>query len=585
MKKTLTIAMAAAMMSLVSCNTKPAEADLVILYTTDVHGACLGFDIKKNAPAQTSLANVCTYVKEVREENPEKVLLFDTGDFLQGQPSIYYYNFVDTLAPHICAQTYNYMQYDALGVGNHDIEPGPAVYERLLPSQLQMPWLCANAIDQRTGQPMFQPYAVYERQGLKIAVLGMITPHIGAWLPKALWENLEFEDMTECAAKWVPIIQEKEQPDLLIGLFHAGADYMVNGNDEDTPFNENGSVPAATKVAGFDLCLLGHDHNPAEFRALNIEGDSVVFVDAGTQARKVGRADIHFTRQEDGSYQKNIRTQLVDMKGYAPDSAFLATFQSAVDTVNAFVDQPIGTLTETIRGIDGLVGPSTFIDLIHDAQLWAANAEVSLAAVLSPRDDVEAGTITMRHLFSIYKYENLLYTISMTADEIRQYLEYGYSMQFATMHSANDHMMNFLPAAEGERPELAGISFNFTSAAGIRYVVDLREEAGKRVRLISMSDGSAIDPQRMYKVAINSYQYSGGGNFIPVGLGWDKEKLASRTICNTANDVRSYIAQYIRQQGTITPHLRGDWQVLPESWIKQARERDLKILNGPSKFH
>lgn len=129
---------------------RPAETDLVVLYTTDVHGACLPFDFKRNAPAHVSLANVATYVNEVRKQMPDGVMLFDTGDFLQGQPSIYYSNYVDTTDTHIVADTYNYLGYDALGVGNHDIETGEDVYVRRLPSQFRMPWLCANAIDQRT---------------------------------------------------------------------------------------------------------------------------------------------------------------------------------------------------------------------------------------------------------------------------------------------------------------------------------------------------------------------------------------------------------------------------------------------------
>jgi 2',3'-cyclic-nucleotide 2'-phosphodiesterase/3'-nucleotidase len=574
-----------ATIALASCNTKPAEADLVVLFTTDVHGACLAHDIKNNAPAQTSLANVSTYLNQVRKENSGKVLLFDTGDFLQGQPSLYYYNFIDTVDEHVAAATYNYLQYDALGVGNHDIETGEEVYNNRFPKQLKMPWLCANAIDTRTGKPMFQPYAVFERQGVKVAVLGMITPHIGAWLPKELWSNLEFEDMVDCAKKWVPVIQEKERPDLLIGLFHAGTDYTINGNDMNTRFNENGSIPAVVKVQGFDLCLLGHDHNPQLRRVQNLAEESVYIIDAGTQARKVGRADIHLTLQEDGKYKKQIKTQLVDMKEYAPDSAYVAAFQKYVDATNNYVDDPIGKLTGNLSGMDGLVGPSAFIDLVHDAQLWATKADISLTTLLSPYEEVAAGDITMRHLFILYKYENLLYTIQMKADEVRKYLEHGYAMQYGTMKSANDHLMNFKPYKEGDRPQLAGITFNFTSAAGIKYVVDVTKEPGNRVRLISMSDGSPIDPDKLYTVAINSYQYSGGGNFIPEGLGWDSKMLKSRTLTTSNIDVRRYLEKNIREKGTITPHVRGDWSVEPKKWYEAARKRDLLLLQNKSIYH
>lgn len=569
-----------------ACNTKPAEADLVVLFTTDLHGAVLPYDIKLNAPAQFSLANVTTYIKQVRNENPDKVLLFDTGDFLQGQPSVYFSNYVDTTHQHLMAEAFDFLQYDAIGVGNHDIETGEDVYYKRLPSQFKMPWLCANAIDQRTQKPMFQPYAVFEREGLKVAVLGLITPHIHAWLPKTLWPNLEFEDMVESAKKWVPIIQEREEPDLLIGLFHAGGDYQMDGNTLDTPFNENGSVPAAIKVPGFDLCLLGHDHQRRIFNVENVAGDSVLIIDAQTAAKVVGRIDVHFSKQDNGSYKKTLTPQLVPMTDYAPDSAFCALSQPWIDRVNEYVDAPVGQLTDNLPGINGLFGPCQFIDLIHDAQLWATKADVSLAAVLSPHETVPAGPITMRHLFTLYKYENQLFTLSMTADEIRKYLEFGFANQFNTMTSANDHLLAFKLDENGKivtnnfGPVLRGITFNFTSAGGIRYIVDVSKPIGGRVQLIEMSDGSPIDNEKYYSVAINSYQYSGGGNFIPVGLGWDNETLQERTINTSPVDVRRYIAQYLKEVQTVTPHLRGDWKVIPEEWWKQGKERDMSYMNG-----
>ncbi len=572
-------------MLLASCAApKPQEADLVMLFTTDLHGACLPFDFKKNEPAKTSLANVSTYVKQQREENPDAVMLFDTGDFLQGQPSIYYYNFVDTTDMHIMPRVYNYLKYDAVGVGNHDIEPGEDVYGRRLPSQFEMPWLCANAIDQRTGKPMFQPYTVIERQGIKVAVLGMITPHIHAWLPKTLWPNLEFEDMVECAQKWVPIIQQKEQPDLLIGLFHAGYDYTVGDCDLDTKYNENGSVPAAIKVPGFDIVLCGHDHQPSMFNVANVAGDSVLILDAQTQAMKVGRAAIHF-QLVDGKYQKTIKPELIDMTQVEPDADFCATFQPTIDEVNSYVDAPLGELTAPLYGEPSLYGPSEFQDFIHEAQLWATGADISFAAVLAPRDMIPAGPITMRHLFTLYKYENQLFTLAMTGEEVKTYLEFGFANQYNQMASANDHLLAFKKDADGKYimnaygPQYVTPTFNYTCAGGIKLTVDVSKPAGERVNILSMSDGSAFDLTKTYKVAINSYQASGGGDFIPKGLGWDQEMLKERTIAAAPKDVRRYIAEYIQQLKTITPRSRDDWQVIPTDWWKKGIEIDKKFIN------
>ena len=577
---------AAMALTLMSCQQRPEQAHLVLLYTTDVHGACLHYDIRHDSPARTSLANVATYVKEQRELAPDAVMLFDTGDYLQGQPSMYYYNFVDTTSEHIIASISNYLGYDALGMGNHDIETGEAVYQNLLPKQLNMPLLCANAIDQRTGQPMFKPYMIVERQGIKVAVLGMITPNISAWLPKQLWPNLEFQDMVECAQQWVPYIQQHDNPDILVGLFHSGSDYTTNGATLDTYKNENGGIPAAIKVPGFDIVLCGHDHQVALSKVVNVEGDTIQVIDAQTQAAKVGRADIYLTLDpQTKRYNREITTSLVDMREVEPDAEFCSTFQYAVDTVNAFVNKPIGQLTATLYGEPALYGPSEFMDFIHDVQLWATDADVSFAAVLSPHDSVPAGAITMRHLFTLYKYENLLFKVRMTGAEIKRYLEFGFDNQFNEMKSSRDHLLAFRLDEQGRittnsfGPRFITPTFNYTSAAGIRYTLDVSRPRGERLTIHSMSDGTPFDLDKEYTVAINSYQASGGGDFIPVGLGWSKEETALRTILAEPKDVRRYVADYIREKGVIEPHLRGDWQIIPTDWWQQGMAYDKRFTN------
>lgn len=569
-----------------SCQTKPEQADLVLLYTTDVHGACLHYDIRHDRPARTSLANVFTYVKEQRSAYPDAVMLFDTGDYLQGQPSMYYYNYIDTLSPHIVPCIDNYIGYDAIGLGNHDIETGEAVYHDLLPKQFEMPVICANAIDERTGKPMFQPYTIVERQGIRIAVLGMITPNIAAWLPKQLWPNLEFQDMVECAQQWIPTIQKKEQPDLLVGLFHCGSDYTISGNDMDTYKNENGGIPAATKVPGFDIILCGHDHQVNLLSIVNVAGDTVQVLDAQTQAAKVGRADIHLELDAaTGRYKKQITTSLIDMTEVEPDAEFCRKFQYAVDTVNTYVRKPLGELKTTLYGEPSLYGPSEFMDFIHEVQLWSTGADISFASVLSPHDSVSAGELTMRHLFTLYKYENLLFKIRMTGAEVKKYLEFGFDRQFNVMKSANDHLLLFQHDDEGKiltndfGPRLATPTFNYTSAAGIRYTLDVSKPLGERLTIHCMSDGTPFDPEKEYTVAINSYQASGGGDFIPQGLGWSKQELDTHLISAVPKDVRLYVADYIQAKGTIEPHLRGDWQIIPTDWWKRGMETDKRFTN------
>ena len=168
-----------------------------------MHGAYFPYDFITRQPLKGSLARISTYLNEQRKQyGEENVLLMDNGDILQGQPVAYYYNFIDTTSTHVCAAMLNYLKYDVGNMGNHDIETGHAVYDRWT-SQCRFPMLGANIIDRSTNEPYLPPYRILERDGVRIAVLGMITPAIPSWLPETMWSGLRFEDMETCARHWV----------------------------------------------------------------------------------------------------------------------------------------------------------------------------------------------------------------------------------------------------------------------------------------------------------------------------------------------------------------------------------------------
>lgn len=109
--------------------------------------------------------------------------MVDNGDILQGQPTAYYYNFIDTVSTHVVAEIQNFMGYAVGNMGNHDVETGHAVYDRWI-KQCKFPVLGANIVDNATGKPYLKPYEIINRDGVKIAILGMITPAIPSWLPE-----------------------------------------------------------------------------------------------------------------------------------------------------------------------------------------------------------------------------------------------------------------------------------------------------------------------------------------------------------------------------------------------------------------
>lgn len=568
---------------LISCHSKPEKAKLTIYCTSDVHGSIFDYNLKRNRPSKNSLANVAAVVQGERENRPEEVILLDNGDILQGQPSNYYYNVIDTAETNIAAQVMNYLRYDAGSVGNHDIEAGHPVYDKVK-RELRHPWLSANSINTATGEPYFQPYAIIRRNGLKIAVLGMTTPAISKWLPKHLWEGIEFRDMIETARYWVPLIQAKEQPDVLIGLFHSGFDYEYGGENATTPGNENASMLVAQQVDGFDLIIMGHDHLGKLEEITNDAGNKVTVIDPYSHAAFLGKIDIDLTRRGK-RYDKDIHAQMIKLADEPKDSAYIRQFTPALEKVKSYIDTPIGTFSEVLSGRDGIFGPSAFTDFIHNVQLAITGADVSFSTVLQLDARIDKGEVTIRDMFNLYSYENGLYVMNFTGEEIDRYLEYAYGFQYNTMRSARDHLLNFRKDEKGNPVKNSKGSytlphpfFDFSCAAGIRYTVDVRKAPGERVEILSLSDGTPFDPEKMYKVAINSYRSNGGGGHLPQGLGWSKEEMEKRIVEIKPKDVRYYITEYIRDKKTLDPQCRNDWKVIPENWFKQGKEKGYKLI-------
>ena len=195
MKKNLLSAFLLPLLALVSCcGPKDGTYRLQLFTTNDVHGRYFDY-LYFGSGTRQSLYAVSHYVDSVRKaDGPENVILVDAGDCLQGDNAAYYFNYIDTLAPHLYARMANYMKYDAVAVGNHDVETGHPVYDRVA-QQLDMPFMAANAIRNDNGRPYFADYTIVRKNGLKVAVLGFTNPNMKNWLSEDLWYGMHFESL------------------------------------------------------------------------------------------------------------------------------------------------------------------------------------------------------------------------------------------------------------------------------------------------------------------------------------------------------------------------------------------------------
>jgi 2',3'-cyclic-nucleotide 2'-phosphodiesterase/3'-nucleotidase len=515
-----------------------------------------------------SLAHIYTYATEQRQKEDTLFFLLDNGDFLQGQPAVYYYNFLDTLSEHISAKVMNFMGYDAGSVGNHDVEAGPSVYDRIR-KEFSFPWLAANAVWSNTGEPYFEPYTMLKAGRKKIAVLGMITPGIPQWLPKNLWPDMEFRDMVETAKLWVPRIMDREKPDLLVGLFHAGTDASYGGSTESY-LNENAVMLVAEQVPGFDLIFAGHDHRVSVQWVTNPLGDSVMIIDPGSHGRFAGEATISL-----GPKGKRISGKNISMKEYEASEPFVQAFAPEYKAISKYLDDTITWLAEDMRGLDALFGPSAMMSLIHQVQLDLSGAQLSFTAPLSLSAVLERGPLLVSDMFKLYRFENMLYTMQLSGREIDGFLEHAVGQWFSTFSKPGDHLLQFEPGNPGR---LVHPYYNFSTAAGISYSVNVSQEAGNRVQIHSLSDGSPFHEEVVYQVALNSYRGNGGGGHLTQGAGIPKEELASRMIRSTDRDLRYYLMESLAQQDTLYPVLVDNWDFLPARRIGQALRSDRLIL-------
>lgn len=582
----LSAIMAAALTLSAQAQQSSKTVTLKVIETSDVHGHFFPWDFMEGKPLKGTLTRANSYINRERQKYGDNLLLIDNGDILQGQPCVYWTNFVMPEDENLAARVINYMKYDAETVGNHDIEPGHKVYDKWI-REVRCPLLGANIVKEecKNGEANPQniytglrPYSVHVKDGVKICVIGMLTPAIPNWLNKSIWKGIEFEEMVSCARKWVKYIQEHEKPDLLFGLFHSGKDGGIVTPD----YEENATAAVAREVPGFDVIFFGHDHQVHNEWITDKEGKQVLIIDPSCWVQNVAEAEIELTIRGGKVVNKDIKGTIVNVRDEQIDEQMVAHFQKDIDAVKAYVGQKIGRFESSIYTRESFFGNSAFTDLIHNLQLQITKADISLTAPLSFNSTIKAGEVTMADMFKLYRFENLLFTLRMTGEEVRKHLEYSYDMWTNTMTSPEDHALRLNDASkeDQQRTGFQYYTFNFDSACGIDYEVDLTKPDGQKVKILHMSNGEPFDEKKWYKVAMNSYRANGGGELLTQGAGIPRDSLDARVIFHTDRDQRYFLTEEIRKMGTVNPQPNHNWKFVPEAWVKPALERDRKLLFG-----
>lgn len=555
------------------------------LYTTnDVHGhyfdaAYVGDGV------QGSLLSVSDYINDRRREfGKDNVILVDSGDFLQGDNAAYYYNYIATDKAHIYPLMAAYMGYDAVVAGNHDIEAGPEVYNRLK-HELKVPFLAANAIDRSTGKPHFTPYAILRKHGLKIVVIGLTNPCMRNWLGEDKLDDMDFYDLIagDYTQRLANKVIELEHPDILIVATHSGT-----GNG-DGSIAESQGLDLLNSLSGVDVIVCAHDHRPCAFTK---GGTSLV--NSGSHGNNVGHAVITVETKGGKVVAKTTSSEIVELDKMETNHRMTKRFSRQYAKVKEFSTREIGSLTMDLRTSDAFIGMCDYLNFVHSVCLESTGADVCFAAPLKFNGHVEKGKVIYNDLFTIYPYENQLTVIEMTGAEIIRYLEASYDAWIntvtpsagtnSTITVSPEHILKIQqlddPRTGQKGWSFVNRSYNFDSASGINYTVCVTMPAGHRVEIHSLADGSAFDPSKTYRVAMTSYRANGGGGILKkAGISDSEPRVVARE-----KEIRDLVYDYFMEHGTVTPEsvgrpeTIGRWYFTPSPLAETVLRQDMMLL-------
>jgi 5'-nucleotidase / UDP-sugar diphosphatase len=490
------LGLAAVAMLLAGCAMTPSQRaplKLTVLHTNDHHGR-----FWPNSDGEYGLAARKTLIDKVRTEVKAaggEVLLLDGGDINTGVPE----SDLQDAEPDFKGM--NLLGYDAAAIGNHEFDKPLAVLDQQI-KWSKFPLLAANIYNRTTGQRMYEPYRVFERGSYKIAVMGLTTEDTSKMVLQANVANIEFRKPADEAAKLIAELRSKA--DMVIAATHMG-----HYTDGKSGVNAPGDVELARVVKGLDLIVGGHSQNPVCMAAENKRNDAYVpgqpcapdrqngawIVQAHEWGKYVGRAD--FTIDGRGKvdlvrYQLlpvNLKQRVANQppklygEAIAEDGAvreFLKPFQ---DNGAARLTLPVG---ETVGVFDGdrnrvRAQPTNLGVMIARAMMERTGADLAIMNAGGVRDSLPEGKVTYRDVLKVQPFGNQLSLVRLSGAELMKYLE----------------------AAAKMTPG----SGAFPQTVGVQMVIEGGVLKEARVQ------GKPIEPQRLYRLALNNFTAGGGDGY------------------------------------------------------------------------
>ncbi len=463
---------------------------LSILSVNDFHGALAQ---SGNNPGAAKLA---AYLRAAKEGNLEGTIILGGGDMMQGSLDS------NLLNGEPVIEVMNAVGFDAMAIGNHEFDWGVETLQARA-QQAAFPLLTCNTTDKRTGQPLpfTKPYIMIEKTGIKIGIIGYTTPETASKVIPSIIDDYEISP-PDAIVNHLAAELRQAGAQIIIVVGHAGAYLSDDGRLQGE------AAVMANSLQGVDVLVTAHTHQKY---AVNLNGMAVV--QAAYNGRAVAEIEIYFSP----ALQKIQLTklQVTDLKDLN---------LSEGDAVKAILDRndaKIGTIKDQIIG-------DSQRDLVHDKMIlsplgqWftdqlrqAAEADIAFINGGALRADILGGAITVAKMWEVLPFENTLCTVSMTGKQIRKVLQYGVENEQVGMIQYSGLAVQYNPSLETEQ----------------------------RLISITLANGTPLQDDQTYRVAINDFLAEGGDGYIMFTQCDD--------LINTQEPVREMMIKAIEKDKTI----------------------------------
>lgn len=514
---------------------------LTLFETSDVHGYLFPTDYQSRKQEATfGLFKLATLLKEERAKAEGPTLTIENGDFIQGSP-LSYYILKEKKNAQTLIEALNQLEVDAGVIGNHEFNYG-LDYLNTAVSAAKHPILSANILNE-AGEPAFgQPYKLFEKEGVKIAVLGLTTPYIPNWEHPENIEGLTFKSAVETAKEYVPRL--REEADVIVVSYHGGFERdLQTGEETEMITGENEGYALLHEIDGIDVLLSGHQHR---LIAEMVNGTAVVM--PGDKGRFLGKVTLDITK-EDGEVRINeMIPEILSVENVEADEDLLAHFAAINEEVEVWLDQPIGKVSgdmeikdvEQARRVE-----HPYTEFIQRVQMHFTDCDISGTALFNNLARGFKPVVTMRDVVLNYIYPNTLAVMEVSGADLKAALER--SATYFMVNAEGDIAIN--PKFLDPKPQM----YNYDMYEGIEYTIDVSQPEQERIITFKYK-GKDIQMDDKLEIVINQYRAVGGGNYHMFD--------ASKIVREVTVSMTELIGEYFKEFSPVKAEVNNNYKVI-----------------------